>query len=301
MIVSNSKFTAEVFQREFPSIKVDPQILYPCLNLESYDILVDMNDESVKPLIISKKRLLSINRFERKKEIDLAIRAFARLKQQLSQTEFGEYQLVIAGGYDTRVRENVEHHKELDGLARKLGLSASTFFGGKLAELQTRAFDVGASVIFVPSFTEKQRRYLLDSCIGLVYTPSNEHFGIVPLEAMYSQRLVIAMNSGGPRETVLHDKTGWLCEPGDEESVADAMLKLAQLSDAERASRGRLGRTWVAGKFSLETFANSLEEMLFKLHQPVPQSGLPILFTILFGVLCGIAVSALVMSWMMRP
>ena len=51
---------------------------------------------------------------------------------------------------------------------------------------------------------------------AVVYTPSNEHFGIVPLEAMAMARPVVAVNNGGPRESVLHGRTGWLCEPTPE-------------------------------------------------------------------------------------
>ena len=59
----------------------------------------------------------------------------------------------------------------------------------------------------------------------MVYTPQNEHFGIVPLEAMAAGRPVIACNSGGPRESVLHDVTGFLCAPLPG-NFADAMQRL---------------------------------------------------------------------------
>ena len=59
--------------------------------------------------------------------------------------------------------------------------------------------------------SDERRRDLLARSHALVYTPSNEHFGIVPLEAMAAGRPVIAVDSGGPRESVLHGRTGWLC------------------------------------------------------------------------------------------
>ncbi len=55
----------------------------------------------------NKKILLSINRFEKKKNVGLAIEAFAGL----SAKERNSVRLVIAGGYDTRVAENVATHK----------------------------------------------------------------------------------------------------------------------------------------------------------------------------------------------
>ena len=45
----------------------------------------------------------------------------------------------------------------------------------------------------------------------LLYTPMEEHFGIVPLEAMSVGTPVIAVDSGGPKETVENEETGCLC------------------------------------------------------------------------------------------
>lgn len=77
----------------------------------------------------------------------------------------------------------------------------------------------------MPSFSDQQRSALLASCTALLYTPTNEHFGIVPLEAMACGRPVIACNSGGPRETILNGRTGFLCEP-QPQSFAAALRNL---------------------------------------------------------------------------
>jgi glycosyltransferase involved in cell wall biosynthesis len=68
-------------------------------------------------------------------------------------------------------------------------------------------------VRFIRSFTDAEKRQLLKECTAVVYTPSHEHFGIVPLETMASVRPVIAVNNGGPLETVVNKETGFLCEP----------------------------------------------------------------------------------------
>ena len=52
-----------------------------------------------------------------------------------------------------------------------------------------------------------------------------EHFGIVPLEAMAHSRPVIACNSGGPRESVQHGLTGFLCAPTPR-AFAEAMQRV---------------------------------------------------------------------------
>ena len=45
---------------------------------------------------------------------------------------------------------------------------------------------------------------------------SGEHFGIVPIEAMYCRLPVVAVNDGGPTETVVDGLTGFLCQPNPE-------------------------------------------------------------------------------------
>ena len=95
--------------------------------------------------------------------------------------------LVIAGGYDERVNENVEHYKELVSMVKSHNLSRH--------------------VTFLRSFTDEEKTSLLRD-VAVLYTPHNEHFGIVPLECMSAGRPVIAVNSGGPTETVVNDVTG---------------------------------------------------------------------------------------------
>ncbi len=74
------------------------------------------------------------------------------------------------------------------------------------------------SLLAAPPRMHRQRALLLAACTAVLYTPQNEHFGIVPLEAMAAGRPVVACNSGGPLESVLHLTTGMLCapEPGEQ-------------------------------------------------------------------------------------
>jgi alpha-1,3/alpha-1,6-mannosyltransferase len=64
---------------------------------------------------INGKYFFSLNRYERKKNINLAIQAFANL---LSAHQIKDLKLVIAGGYDPKVTENKEHLIELQNLAK---------------------------------------------------------------------------------------------------------------------------------------------------------------------------------------
>lgn len=66
---------------------------------------------------------LSVNRYERKKNIGLALKAVKALEKIVGKMEWERTVLIVAGGYDSRVEENVEHFNELVQLAGDLGIS----------------------------------------------------------------------------------------------------------------------------------------------------------------------------------
>ncbi len=151
--------------------------------------------------------------------------------------------LVIAGGYDSRLAENVDHFAELTRLADFL--------------------DLTNQITFLRSLSEPAKRALLVRCLALLYTPSNEHFGIVPVEAMYCGKPVIAVNSGGPLETVENKRTGFLLE-ATAEKFAEAMALLVENPQMAREF-GQSGRKVVQQKFSFESFADSLNAICSQL------------------------------------
>jgi len=58
---------------------------------------------------------------------------------------------------------------------------------------------ISNKVVFLVSISNDLRKTLLRNAKAVLYTPENEHFGIVPCEAMYCNVPVIADNSGGPK------------------------------------------------------------------------------------------------------
>jgi hypothetical protein len=67
-------------------------------------------------------------------------------------------------------------------------------------------------VSFLPCVSAEQKAKLLSDCLCVLYTPENEHFGIVPLEAMAAGKPVLACKSGGPVESIIDRVTGFTCE-----------------------------------------------------------------------------------------
>lgn len=252
-IVVNSRFTASVFNQAFPSIKQNPQVIYPC---------VDIHQSFSKAAVITKRKIvLSINRFERKKNLGLALQAFAKLK---SHECFNDAVLVIAGGHDTRVAENVSYHNLLVEQCTELNLSHKTL--RPPFELPLR-IEADVNVYFLLSIPSELKAGLLSTSSLLAYTPEREHFGIVPIEASLAELPVVAQNNGGPLETIDDAITGYL-RPADPALWAEIFNKiLFELSTVDRKEMGTQGRKKVLTQFSQETMAKNLDEEFEKMKK----------------------------------
>ncbi|KAI2632336.1 glycosyltransferase family 4 protein [Hypoxylon sp. NC1633] len=251
-IAVNSNFTKGVVSRTWPALarQKNLQVVYPCVDTKPETADKEAGDS--KPLWKGKKFLLSINRFERKKDIALAITAFAGLGAAARQG----VRLVLAGGYDPRVAENVSYHRELVTLAESVGLRAIT------AKTLPTALEVpdDVEVLFLHSVPNLLKHMLLASARLLVYTPANEHFGIVPLEAMLAGVPVLAADTGGPTETVVEGQTGWLRPPAQVELWTDVMDRvLNRMPPDELAAMSRAGTARVRDLFGEAQMAERLD------------------------------------------
>lgn len=244
-VLVNSKYTARVYQDAFQRIKDVPDICYPSINTEFFNSTIPKPLKDIVPLGTDKFIFLSINRYERKKNLQLALRAFERLRHMTTEIDWSMMHLIMAGGFDPINLENIEHYIELTDLAAEM--------------------DIEDKVTFMKSPKDEEKLSLLYNCRALIYTPSNEHFGIVPLEAMYFSKPVIAVNSGGPTETVVHEGTGFLCEPNSE-SFANAMCCLIENPEMGQWM-GEAGRKRFETKFSFDAFTEQLDGILTRERQ----------------------------------
>ena len=95
--------------------------------------------------------------------------------------------------------------------------------------------------------------------LAVLFTSLNEDWGMVPLEAMGFGKPVIAVNRGGPRESILHGETGLLVEP-DPQAFAEAMLGMSGAPDQVRRM-GVRGRDHVL-KFDWSQFVTQFDTAL---------------------------------------
>ena len=146
--------------------------------------------------------VLSVNRLDRAKRIDLLVAAAKRDPS---------LRVVIAGEGPDRER--------LERLAT--GLNGQVTFAGRV--------------------DEEQLADLYARCLAVYYAPVDEDFGMVPYEAFLSGKPVVtAVDAGGPLEVVHDRQTGVVVEP-DAAAVAQACAYLTTHVDEAKAW-GRAGR-----------------------------------------------------------
>ncbi|VDK18256.1 unnamed protein product [Anisakis simplex] len=240
LICVNSNFTKGVVAETFPHLDATKlKVLYPTLNTKFFDSAPETELEDVPSS--AKYLFVSINRYERKKNIKLAIDAFAELKSLISDDLYRECYLVIAGGFDKLNEENLLHHRELKEYSVDAAISTK-------------------QIAFLRSPSDSVKIELLRRSTAVLYTPSNEHFGIVPVEAMYMRSCVIAVNSGGPNESIENGSSGFLVE-SNARAFAEVMAKLIR-GELNRQEIGEAGRKRVQSLFTFEQFSRKLETLM---------------------------------------
>ena len=130
------------------------------------------------------------------------------------------------------------------------------------AYLRTLRSKCDNSIIIETNITEERLIELYARCYAVVFTPINEDFGLVPLEAMASSKPCISKNEGGPKETIAHGRDGFL---------VPSIWKLAQAMEwmsknpEKVANMGRAGKMKVEKDFTWEKFLRRFEEKTHEL------------------------------------
>ena len=154
------------------------------------------------------------NLFHAVKDHPTFLRAAQRVREAVPEARF-----VIAG--DGNLKD------QMRALAQELGLATDTFFLGRCERVAD----------------------LLSVSTVCVLSSTAEGFSNAILEYMGAGRPVVATNVGGAREAVREGETGYLVEPGDDETMAARIVELLRHPARARAM-GRAGQQIVTQRFS---------------------------------------------------
>ena len=153
-------------------------------------------------------RLVFVGRVTLEKEIDVIIRALARLDPAL------DVSFTIVGDGDQR--------KALEKLVAELGLTGSVHFTGRVTDEELRAHLTEASMFVIASIAELQ--------------------SIATMEAMASGLPIVAADAMALPHLVHHGENGYLFQAGNDRELAEAIERVlaAAPEEYERMQRASL-------------------------------------------------------------
>jgi glycosyltransferase involved in cell wall biosynthesis len=163
----------------------------------------------------------------RRKHVDLLIRALARAAGDVRGGVVG---LIVGDGPERTILEEE---------ARRLGMGGSCHFTG-----------------FRPDSLS-----CLDAMDVVALASEGEGLPRVLLEAMLLSKPVVATRVTGSEDLVVDGETGLLVPFGDEESMAEALGRLAA-DEGERSRMGASGRTRVVSRYSIGQYVEGVERVV---------------------------------------
>jgi glycosyltransferase involved in cell wall biosynthesis len=174
-----------------------------------------------------------VARMTRWKAQHTVIDAFARVRAR-----FPDARLVLAGLSGDSAPDGLGSYRDyLDRRVEALGLTGSVSFPGFLSQADMPRFYGAIDVLAHPSHEEP--------------------FGLVLVEAMASEKPVVAIDGGGVPEIITSGRDGYLVPKEEPEVMADALLRI--LCDSARAAEiGRAGRRRVLEAFTPEIQADAM-------------------------------------------
>jgi glycosyltransferase involved in cell wall biosynthesis len=108
--------------------------------------------------------------------------------------------------------------------------------------------NVSSDIIFMDPVPADMYPSLLASCDIFVLASLSESWGISVAEALAMEKPVVASRIKGVTDIIHNEKTGLLFEPGNVQSLANAIIQL--LSDDKLGKRlGKEGRRFVLSNF----------------------------------------------------
>ncbi len=111
---------------------------------------------------------------------------------------------------------------------------------------------------------QKDVRPYIEKCHCFVLPSWHEGMANTNLECAASGRPIITSNISGCKEAVLENKTGFLCQPKDSDSLFEAMTKFIQLNYSDKVKMGIDGREYMKKSFDKKVVVNETIKRLYK-------------------------------------
>lgn len=205
-------------------------IVYPPCDTSTFQLL---------PIARSGKNftIISVGQFRPEKKHEMQLHVLKEFLSYIETASRKTVKLVLVGS--CRNSEDEARVNYLKGVANSLNIDRYVRF-----ELNV-------------SF-QKLQEELKNAKVAL-HTMENEHFGIVLPECMAAGCVIVAHNSGGPRDDIVVDwhgnRVGYLADTA--ESMASCLVEIFNSSDMDRRTVVEAARASVDAKFSVGVFEAS--------------------------------------------
>lgn len=143
----------------------------------------------------------------------------------------------------------IEKHKNIALLEKLSNLNINILVAGKgseieyLQELEKKC----KNIIYVGAVNEDEKFFLYKNAKVFIFLPLAEPLGVTVMEALSQNTPVVAFNNGGPKETVLDKKNGFLSN-SDEEYIS----YIKWILDNDFSIDDKVGKEYIFEKFSNE-------------------------------------------------
>jgi glycosyltransferase involved in cell wall biosynthesis len=186
-----------------------------------------------RPTGRSDNYFLHVGRITPIKRADLAIAAMTTLNRRLPNHGF---KLIISGfiGNDTASQDYLKHLKNI----------------------------APSNTQFVLNPKDEEIINLYNNCNSLLFCAIDEDFGITPIEAMACGKPVISVDEGGPKESVIDGRTGFLVN-----STPEAFYTKMRyiIENPETVSKMAQDCRIQAERFSWDIFIKSLDRLIMQI------------------------------------
>lgn len=163
-----------------------------------------------------------------RKKLDTLLKAGARIKEKTDKFKI----MLMASAYGDEVLQK-QHLQAFDDLMKVNDLYKNIVL-----------LDTTHSYSFM--------RDAYAACDLMCLPSINEVFGLVFIEAMAMEKIVVGARSGALPEIVDDGVNGYLIEPDNDQQLAELILNIFELDEKERSEMGERARAKVRENFSLE-------------------------------------------------
>lgn len=179
-------------------------------------------------LLQYKKTFLVPGRIMWQKRIEIVIDAFIKMNQH-------DTKLIIMGTVD---KKSKNYLKKLLSLIENV-----------------------KNIKIIDNPTDAVYNKIFNECYSVVFSPECEDWGIIPIESMSLGKPVIAINQCGPKESIVHRKTGYLVDNFDSNSFKLGMEYIYNLRDYEYNDMS-INSYEYSKKFSWNEFTSKLDKKI---------------------------------------